>query len=505
VERETGEHRERRDSPAFVCIALAIFAAATAILVASAQALSHSQQAPNAVGARLLAGPLETGIFEPNAFGASDLAFQRTVGSGATSVRLLVRWSEVAPTVRDPGFRSSNPADPAYRWEAIDQQVRLAVTHGLSPIICIVSAPNWAEGEGAGSEGTVRPDPIEFGRFATAAARRYSGAFSQLPRVRYWQAWNEPNLIFFLAPQYVGKQAVSPVWYRRMVNAFSDAVHSVRPDNVAVAGGLAPFTTATGDRSKWGPGPLAFMRRMLCLSRDLRPTCRISTRFDVWAHNPYASGGPGHHATLPDDVSIADLPEMTRILTASLRYRRIVSPRPIRLWVTEFSWDTKPPDPKGVPSALHARWVAEALYRMWSSGVSLVTWFSLRDSPFPTSLYQSGLYFAGATPEGDRPKPALRAFRFPFVALPQSGHVTAWGRTPTSRPGRVLLQRRLAGRWAPLTVLQANRFGIFRTRIQVPRRAQLRAQYQPTGELSLPFRVVKTRDRPMYAFGTLPR
>ena len=49
--------------------------------------------------------------------------------------------------------------------------------------------------------------------------------------------------------------------------------------------------------------------------------------------------------------------------------------------MTEFSWDSNPPDPKGVPAVLEGRWVAEALYRMWSAGVSLVTWFTLRDQP----------------------------------------------------------------------------------------------------------------------------
>ena len=50
-----------------------------------------------------------------------------------------------------------------------------------------------------------------------------------------------------------------------------------------------------------------------------------------------------------------------------------------------------------MPAALEGRWVAEALYRMWSAGVSLVVWFTLRDQPVRTSPYQSGLYFDGAT------------------------------------------------------------------------------------------------------------
>ena len=90
------------------------------------------------------------------------------------------------------------------------------------------------------------------------------------------------------------------------------------------------------------------------------------------------------------------------------------------IWVTEFGWDTAPADPKGVPLALHARWVSEALYRMWNAGVSLVTWIQLRDDPLTTSYTQSGLYLRAREVQRDRPKAALRAFRFPFVAFPDS-------------------------------------------------------------------------------------
>jgi hypothetical protein len=193
------------------------------------------------------------------------------------------------------------------------------------------------------------------------------------------------------------------------------------------------------------------------------------------------------------------------MLDAAVRAGHVVSRRPVRFWVTEFGWDTNPPDPRGVPPRLHARWVAEALYRMWSAGVSLVTWNQLRDAPFPASLYQAGLYFSGTTPERDRPKPAVRAFRFPFVALPERGTTVTWGRTPTSKPGRVLLHVRAGGRWRRLTGLRADRDGIFGRRLTIARGRLVRATYLPTGERSLPFRFVNTRDRPMFAFGTLPR
>ena len=145
--------------------------------------------------------------------------------------------------------------------------------------------------------------------------------------------------------------------------------------------------------------PLKFMRQLLCLSAGKSPkaVCRKRVRFDVWAHHPYTSGGPMHHANGKDDVSLPDLWKMKVLLDAAVRTGNLASRGPVRFWVTEFAWDTSPPDPKGVPEQLHARWVAEALYRMWSQGVSLVTWFQVRDQPFTSSTpFQSGLYFRGA-------------------------------------------------------------------------------------------------------------
>jgi hypothetical protein len=503
VEHEATAHKAKRGHAALVVSTLCALAV-LAGFAASARALNHPTRAgASAALPHLAVGPLVTGVFEPTAFAVTDLALRRTVASGATTVRVMLYWSTVAPRVREAGFRPENPGDPAYAWEPVDRQIRSVAAHGIAPILSIQSAPSWAAQSGPGPPGTVRPDPAELAHFATAAARRYSGAFAGLPRVRYWQAWNEPNLTAFLAPQFVGKRSVSPAWYRAMVNAFSGAVHSVHRDNIVVAGGLAPFTVATSDNPRWGMGPLAFMREMLCLSKKLNRTCRAQTRFDAWSHHPYTTGGPTHHARLPNDVSIPDLPEMSRLLNAAVSQRRVISRQRVRFWVTEFSWDTSPPDPQGVPSQLHGRWVAEALYRMWSAGVSLVTWFMLRDSPMNASPFQAGLYFAGSMLEQDRPKPALRAFRFPFVALPEKGRVVAWGRTPTSRRGRVVLERRLRGGWRRLAVVRANRHGIFQRTFKMRPGGYVRA-HVATGELSLPFAVKKTPDRAVCPFGTIP-
>jgi hypothetical protein len=116
---------------------------------------------------------------------------------------------------------------------------------------------------------------------------------------------------------------------------------------------------------------------------------------------------------------------MRALLLAEKRRARLSRADGPLFWVTEFSWDTQPPDPKGVPQRLHARWVAEALFRMWRAGVSAVMRFRLQDDRLRMSPYQSGFF----TTNGHA-KHSLKAFRFPFVAFDRKDAVSVWGRTP---------------------------------------------------------------------------
>ena len=122
---------------------------------------------------------------------------------------------------------------------------------------------------------------------------------------------------------------------------------------------------------------------------------------------------------------------MKRALDAARRHHTIRSRGGVGFWVTEFSWDSSPPDSGAVPIKKLMMWVPEALYRMWENGVSNLTWFSLRDDS-ATSYIESGLYYKGKTMKQDKPKQFLQAFRFPVVAIPTGtkGRYKVWGRTP---------------------------------------------------------------------------
>lgn len=449
------------------------------------------------------AGPLQTAVAEHEEFEGSDglvnLALRRIHDAGATAFRVNLKWYEEVPDARPPGFRPDNPDDPAYDWTVFDRKIKLLVANGLQPIAIVEDPPDWAKRD------TTPADVREFGSFVHAAALRYSGRAPGLPRVRFWQIWIEPNVSKFFAPQFMSGHLVAPALYRRLVNAAADAVHSVRSDNAVIAGGFSPFT----NKAAGAVAPLRFMRDLLCMSKgpNPKPTCGERTKLDIWSHHPYTSGGPTHSANLPDDVSLGDLPEMRQLLEAAIKAHHVVSSQHVRFWVTEFSWDTKPPDPNALPVLLQARWTSEALYRMWKVGISLVTWLQLRDAPYPGNSVQSGLYYRGATLQADREKPTLRAFRFPFVAYGERGSILVWGRTPAGRPAQVVIERSSAHGWRRLLTLRTGRYGIFERRIAAVStsrgylRARLAGAGDSAGAASRPFSLVRPPDRFVSPFG----
>jgi hypothetical protein len=416
--------------------------------------------------------PLTTGVVDPIEFAGADAnaAFRRTRSAGATLARLTLDWRSVAPENRPRRFTPTDPADPAYTWTAFDTELRRAVAAGLEPVVVLTNSPAW----GKRADGLA--DPRSFGQFASAAAKRYDGSFQKLPRVRYWQIWNEPN-----HPGQPRLKTAVAAWYRALVNSAAAAIHARDPTDDVIVGGCSPFTTSTA------VGPLFFMRQLFA----------APVHFDIWTHHPYTSGGPTHHANGNDDVSLGDLGEMRALLNHEIRGGLAVSTRRIRFWVTEFSWDTNPPDPKGVPIGLQSRWTAEALYRMWAVGIDNVMWFRIRDEPLRTSFYQSGLYFLNW-----QPKRTLYAFRFPFVAFAENGRVFVWGRLPAGKEGTVAIEQSSGGGWRRLGTLASDRFGIFSQLYATSGDGPLRARALSGSDVSLPFSLQVPPDQFYYPFGS---
>jgi hypothetical protein len=445
---------------------------------------------PGASVARAPSRPIQIAVYlGSGSVTQRDLA--EVEATGASIVRLTVPWGQVAPPDEPTQWTPTDPADPNYNWTQVDADVGAILAAGFQPLITISGAPRWAQERPVATDANAanKPDAKAYGVFAHAFAARFSGAFAGLPRVRYFQAWNEPNISLYLTPQLVdGKPFAAPL-YRAMLNAFAKAVHDVHADNVVVAGGLAPFrditTSVMAQNEDWGP--VAFLRSVLCLSKSLKPTCSTRVDADVWALHPYTSGGPTHRAVLADDVSLGDLSKVRRLLDAAGRVGHLRIRHP-NLWVTEFSWDSDPPDPHGVPVALLTRWVAEAVYRLWLNDVRVVTWLQLRDQPLSEGYFQSGLRFASG-----QPKPIARAFRFPFVAFARRSSVFVWGRTPGGRPGRIAVEWATRGKWRSAGVVRADGNGIFETQVPRHKTSRMRARllggtpaYSATFSLTVP-------------------
>ena len=119
-----------------------------------------------------------------------------------------------------------------------------------------------------------------------------------------------------------------------------------------------------------------------------------------------------------------------------------------------------------------ARYTEGALYTLWRQGVSVVTWWLMRDEPEGQGwgyTLQAGVFFRGATVADDRPKPGFYAFRFPFTAYTKRGVAQVWGLAPNS--GGVTIQARKGGRWRTIARLRTRPGRMFFARCDWPRHA----------------------------------
>ena len=455
------------------------------------------------LGAGFLAAPgatalngLTTGFSGDDLLNGGPLArnatwLDRAASEGAGMVRVSIVWWSVAPLHRPSGFQPSDPASPGYNWTTTDARIRAISAHGLRVLADILYAPRWAEGPRRPPDapaGTWRPNPVQFAAFARAAARRYSGTFPDplhpgklLPRVTYWQAWNEPNL-YFLSPQWVrtrtGWSPASPGIYRAMLNDFYAAVKSVSASNVVLMAATAPYGDPPGGARM---RPVQFYRALFCLNGSLkRVGCPGPVHLDAVDNHPYElSAAPTHRAYWPDDVAVPDVWKITRVLHAAEQAGTVLPGGHKQVWATELIWDSEPPststDVSAVPLATQALYLEQAMYLLWRQGVDTVLWYSIRDDP-PVRHYLAAFDWGGLYYYSGAPKPAATAFRFPFVTHRiDSSQVQAWGRAPSS--GLLTISRRLnSGGWEAIASLPATAQGVFLTTLRLSGMAVLRAQ-----------------------------
>jgi hypothetical protein len=415
---------------------------------------------------------------------------------GADVVKVQVYWNEIAPQGRrkPQGFDATDPA--AYFWGAYDEIVRGIVARGMRPFLALGNrAPDWATTRRGRYRGTYRPSAREFGLFARAAGERYSGSYQTLPRVELWSVWNEPNLYSWLAPQRTRDGTpVSPIVYRNLYLAAHGGLGATgHGDDTILLGELMPL----GAGSPRKVPPLEFLREVACLDRNLRPfrgraarvrDCRGARRLPAsgLAHHPYTPGGGVHAGGKRDEAPIAQLGRLTRTLDAIARRGRL--PRRLPVWITEFGFQTNPPDPfqfaiRRVPGLMdESEWIA---YR--NRRVRSYSQYSLRDDPprqggsgfLAYSSFQMGLRFRDG-----RKKPGVYdAFPMPaFVRLLGRNRVEVFGGLRPGGATRASVSTRVrGGRYRSVGSAPLNSAGYFRKVFRVRRAADVKYRIEIDG------------------------
>lgn len=150
------------------------------------------------------------------------------------------------------------------------------------------------------------------------------------------------------------------------------------------------------------------------------------SRLDAYAHHPYPLSRlqtPSSGACVYcDTITMASLPRLLREVASAWG-------GVMRIWLTEYGYQTNPPDSfLGVSYATQARYVGEAAWRVFKArNVDMLIHYLYRDEP-DVAGWQSGLLTAAGAA-----KPARNAFMVAAAHAYRIGLTTAvWGHV---RPG----------------------------------------------------------------------
>jgi hypothetical protein len=368
---------------------------ATALLAATAQPADASRY-------------LRIGIYDEaqTLYGPVDKTFAAFKQLHVQEVRLNLYWGGRYGVAKTRPATATNPADPAYDWVLYDRTVNFAAQANVHVLFSIYGTPSWANG---GRGANVAPThATDLRNFVVAATRRYGGSYVGsdgriLPAVKEWLAWNEPNNPTFLAPQYrkaaTGWVIQSAADYAKICNAVYAGVHSGAVVGERVAcGGTAPRGNNNPSSFRPSVSPLAFLRAA--------KTAGLKT-FDAWAHHPYYAGPSDQPTTKPvnakgspaTSVTLGNFGDLVKQVTQLYGNKRI--------WITEYGYQTNPPDKLfGVSYAKQAAYLTQAFAMARKNPrVDMMLWFLLRDEP-TLGGWQSGLLtFSG------KKKPAFTAFQ----------------------------------------------------------------------------------------------
>jgi hypothetical protein len=444
-------------------------------------------------------------------------AMARLRDLGVDRVRLTAGWSVIAPqpdAPQRPDFDDTDPATyPADAWANLDRAVREAHAAGLAVMIDIAFwAPRWATHDDPKATGRLRTDidPDAYARFAAAVARRYAGGYTAprpandapppahqsapdhdllggllgpkreqprppeakpdpgaepLPAADVFTIWNEPNHPGFVMPQWERRDGAwwphSADVYRAMVRAAYPAIKAAAPNSTVLIGATSSGGASEAGRS--GVTPLRFIRALACVDARWRPimtgSCAGYTTLpgDGWSHHPYSlRTAPEAQPLDGDKLPVASTPRLLAALRTLVREGRL-APGAAQLWLTEYGYETNPPDPQAPFSPEEQAGVLARAERLGTADPAVRSWpqFLLRDRPSGAAgprMRVAGDWQTGLEDEHGNPKPAYATFRTPVVALCRNARaprLLVWGRWRAVDGAVAQIERQTAAGWAP--------------------------------------------------------
>jgi hypothetical protein len=492
--------RARLHPPALIAAALA----ALAVLPAAAQA-SSSQFSIIQDDATFVYGSGR----DPEAAVAEAKAI------GADMIRVFISWHSVAPGQnsrrRPAGFDAGDPDSPDYNWHLYDALVDRARRHGIKlAVVLSPSIPYWASEEPSRCPHRIggyahltkscmwKPSPALFAQFVKAAVRRYGitadgadGAYRG--QVALWSLWNEPNLEHYIWPQLRrtrhGMVDLGAARYRQLWLAGWRAIAKYDPPsrNKVLFGETAAISS-----------PVDTLYAALCLDERGRPFkgrlralqgCGRVQRLPIAGlalhpYNNYAIGSVFTRSHTKDSLPMGYVSRAHELLDRAARYGRI--PRGRGIYMTEFGFQSSPPNPFGDALSLsrQAAAINEADRLFFGDRrVRAVAQYELFDVGNPGE-FNTGLRFA----DGEA-KPSLAAYRMPLVVTRLGANrVEVWGQVrPAFGPVRPVVEVAAGiGRGAIVGRPLTNARGYYRFVVNRRGAASLRyraAWTAPDGEL----------------------
>jgi hypothetical protein len=394
---------------------------------------------------------------------------------GVRVARVLMAWSWLSA---DSGSATPPPGNPypARLFAQYDRIVRAAHADGIELDLLLTGrAPRWAAAQDAPAKnpfpGAWKPSAPAFERFVATVANRYSGRYtppgarSPLPRVHFWEIWNEPNWAPSLEPQLAlhPYRVASAGPYRLLLDAAWRALRRTgHGDDTIVIANLSPrgtpgtpsssFTAATGVAS-----PVGFTRTLYCVDRSYRPlkgaaaaqagcpvTAVASRSFPQEHPALFLASGYGIHpypvnlpptksdTTDPDTIEFSQIPHLEGALD---RVHGVYgSQRRMSIFNTEYGYITDPPNPG--TQYLHPSRVAVYLnwaeYLTWlNPRIASTMQYGLVDAHVTKSAFGPGGFASALIAYTGQPKATFYAYRMPIflpITRASSGDpIEVWG------------------------------------------------------------------------------